>query len=190
MTPDERQSLRERAKVLRRYGDLGVADTADTGIIFALAFLDAEARAEQAEARNATLHALLDKEEAATDAAQAATGKAEREVARLRAALGFGTPWPILDVLAKLNTAARLLLGRHNYDGHGWEEVVAAADSAARIHAALDAALQQSEPAEPVCTCPPNSQQVCDVCQYPTHIVALQQSEPEWGSRPGAEGGA
>ena len=53
--------------------------------------------------------------------------------------LGRGDPlvdrtaaWPMLDVLAKLADAADILFDRHNYDGHGHEEIAAARDAARR----------------------------------------------------------
>lgn len=48
-------------------------------------------------------------------------------------ALGLDRPWPVQDVLIKLADAADLLLGRHNYDGHGWEEIGRARDEARRM---------------------------------------------------------
>lgn len=41
-------------------------------------------------------------------------------------------PWPLADVLARLCAAADHLLGHHNCDCHGYEELVAARDAARR----------------------------------------------------------
>lgn len=45
---------------------------------------------------------------------------------------GIDSPWPAADVVRKLADAADILLGQHDYDGHGWEEIWAASDVARR----------------------------------------------------------
>lgn len=37
--------------------------------------------------------------------------------------LGLDQPWPLVDVLKKLIEASDILLHKHSYDGHGWEEI-------------------------------------------------------------------
>lgn len=51
--------------------------------------------------------------------------------------MAMGDPWPLHDVLAKLAEASRALLGRYNYDGHGWELILAACESADAIIARI-----------------------------------------------------
>ena len=67
----------------------------------------------------------------------AALATARREGAE--EVMAMSNPWPLHDVLAKLTEASRALLNRYNYDGHGWELILAACESAdaiiARIHA-------------------------------------------------------
>ena len=47
-------------------------------------------------------------------------------------------PWPFRDVLAKLVEAAEILLHRCDYDGHGYEEILAAVDAAKKITEAAE----------------------------------------------------
>lgn len=47
-------------------------------------------------------------------------------------------PWPLRDVLAKLVEAAEILLHRCDYDGHGYEEILAAVDAAKKITGAAE----------------------------------------------------
>lgn len=61
------------------------------------------------------------------------------ETARLRNALGIGTPWPLRDVLERLADAAEHLLDDHGCDTHGHEGVRFACLAAGRIITALDA---------------------------------------------------
>lgn len=58
---------------------------------------------------------------------------------RLYRILGFDTPWPVVDVLEKLASAAEHLLNDHDCDGHGWEEIGAAVKAARTITAQLHA---------------------------------------------------
>lgn len=67
----------------------------------------------------------------------------------LREAMGFSTPWPLLDVLAKLADAADHLLDGHNCDAHGWEEAHAAASFARQHHAALSLLLSTPDAGKP-----------------------------------------
>lgn len=46
--------------------------------------------------------------------------------------------WPVNDVLAKLVEAAEILLYRHDYDGHGYEEILAAVDAAKKTIGAAE----------------------------------------------------
>jgi len=46
---------------------------------------------------------------------------------------GLDRPWPLRSVLAKLVEAADILLDRHSYDGHGWEEIAEARASAREL---------------------------------------------------------
>lgn len=48
---------------------------------------------------------------------------AESESAALRKVLHADAAWPLADVLVRLANAADHLLGGHDCDGHGWEEV-------------------------------------------------------------------
>lgn len=48
-----------------------------------------------------------------------------------------GNAWPTKDVLSKLIEAAETLLNHHDYDGHGYEEILAAVDQAKRVVAKL-----------------------------------------------------
>jgi len=60
-----------------------------------------------------------------------------RELRRLRQQLADirqdGKAWPTKDVLEKLIEAAELLLHRHDYDGHRYEEIAEAVELAKRI---------------------------------------------------------
>lgn len=55
---------------------------------------------------------------------------------------GVDTPWPLRDVLAKLATAAEILLRDRDYDAHGWE-IISHALKAARM---MLGRAEQSEP--------------------------------------------
>lgn len=66
-------------------------------------------------------------------------GAAERE-AELRELKASDRPWPLVDVLNKLADAADTLLRKHDYDGHGWEEVGRCRDEARIIAAVIIAA--------------------------------------------------
>ena len=67
--------------------------------------------------------------------------QAEAEVKRLKAKLAKVTatdkPWNLRECLEKLIEASEILLDGCNYDGHGYELVIAAAQAARRHHAAL-----------------------------------------------------
>jgi hypothetical protein len=74
--------------------------------------------------------------------AKAAKAEQERddaraEVEQLRAALGMDRPWPITTTLPKLIEAGEILLRVMDYDGHGWEQIDHAIESAKQIIAAL-----------------------------------------------------
>ncbi len=47
--------------------------------------------------------------------------------------LGVTEPWPLYEVLKKLEEASEILLHKKNYDGHGWEEIHHAAKRAKEI---------------------------------------------------------
>jgi hypothetical protein len=89
----------------------------------------------------------LDFEEGASVEAREAD-RGREEVARLRAAFGMDSPWPLLDVLARLADAADHLHTDHNCDTHGWETVRAAAEHARVYVDRLRAALLPSPPAQ------------------------------------------
>lgn len=61
----------------------------------------------------------------------------DAKLAKLLAAIGMDGPWPLTSVLEQLADAADILLQELNYDGHGWEGIKYAADSARRIRAKL-----------------------------------------------------
>lgn len=44
----------------------------------------------------------------------------------------IASPWPAKDVVRKLIEAAKILLDDKDYDGHGYEEICAARDEAAK----------------------------------------------------------
>ena len=48
-----------------------------------------------------------------------------------------GRPWPLEDVINKLIEAANILLNDKSYDGHGYEQIMAARDEATKILKAL-----------------------------------------------------
>jgi len=49
--------------------------------------------------------------------------EASRRLTENSKILGEGTPWPARDVMTKLADAAEILLQRHDYDGHGYEQI-------------------------------------------------------------------
>jgi hypothetical protein len=108
----------------------------------------------------------------------------ERDLAVLREALGYGTPWPLHEVLTKLADAADHLLLGHDCDRHGWELVGSARDAARCITSAL-ASVQQKTSGDPD---PP-----CGYCGYPSCgyccnlTVQQQTSEEPFRSRLAAE---
>ena len=54
-------------------------------------------------------------------------------VETVREVLPENSAWPVNDVLSKLIEAAEILLHRCDYDGHGYEEILAAVDAAKQI---------------------------------------------------------
>jgi hypothetical protein len=63
--------------------------------------------------------------------------KLRSDLARLTAALGLDTPYPLAEVLEQLTDAAEHLLGHHSCDTHGHEGIRDAMLSARRILGAL-----------------------------------------------------
>ncbi|KKN08143.1 hypothetical protein LCGC14_1059550 [marine sediment metagenome] len=59
--------------------------------------------------------------------------EAEREVERLRGALGMDSPWSVISCIDTLIDAVDILLFDCNYDGHGYE-TIGHAKTAARKH--------------------------------------------------------
>lgn len=54
-------------------------------------------------------------------------------VETVREVIPDDNPWPLRDVLGKLVEAAEILLHRCDYDGHGYEEFLAAIDRAKEL---------------------------------------------------------
>jgi hypothetical protein len=54
-------------------------------------------------------------------------------VETVREVLPEDSAWPVKDVLTKLVEAAEILLHRYDYDGHGYEEILAAVNAAKQI---------------------------------------------------------
>lgn len=61
------------------------------------------------------------------------TEQAWKTVEAMESAMATADPWPTKDVISKLIEAAELLLHRHDYDGHGYEEIAAAVERAKQI---------------------------------------------------------
>ena len=77
----------------------------------------------------------------------ATTQKAEieslqKDKARLDSVLRMDRPWPLHNVLAKLEEAANILLVERCYDGDGWELIKYAAETSKEIRAAVDAGME------------------------------------------------
>ena len=108
----------------------GVCSTPEDSAFIVHARADVPALVAEVRRLTAALDAVTTEHAAALDAAR-------REGAE--EVMAMSNPWPLHDVLAKLTEASRALLNRYNYDGHGWELILAACESAdaiiARIHA-------------------------------------------------------
>lgn len=60
--------------------------------------------------------------------------------------LRIDQPWPLTDILAKLVGATEILLRQYNYDGHGYEELMACVEGANQLLSELAELRSPPEP--------------------------------------------
>ena len=80
------------------------------------------------------------------DALLKAKEVAESQLCRAKEACGFKTPWPVMEVLERLASFATMMLRERNYDGHGWEQLQVAAQTAPHLSKAILEVLSSSAP--------------------------------------------